>query len=133
MVQRSLSSEPDGAQAATIRSDRWSGRFGIIRDPNLEFKSVVSSGIKPAIYEAPANISIAPSSPVELVSAEEEVEPGVASGVEPAQFAEFGQANGVLLSSNQPIVAGRRLRAFRSSMPLAVQWFPSPSGPEGSL
>ena len=34
VVQRSLSSEPDGAQAATIRSDRWSGRFGIIRDPN---------------------------------------------------------------------------------------------------
>ena len=132
VVQRSLSSEPDGAQAATIRSDRWSGRFGIIRDPNLEFKSVVSSGIKPAIYEAPADISIASSSPIELVSAEVEVEPGVASGVEPAQFAEFGQAyGGAIIPSNQPIVAGRRLRAFpRSSMPLAVQWFPSPSGPE---
>ncbi|MDO7713969.1 MAG: hypothetical protein MUP93_03755, partial [Pirellulales bacterium] len=128
VVQTSLSSEPDSAQAATIHSDRWSGRFGIIRDPKLEFKSVVSPGIKPAIYEAPAHASTIPPSSVELASAEEEIE----SGVEPAQFAEFGEANGgAIIPSNQPIVAGRRLRAFpRSSMPLAVQWFPSPSGPE---
>ena len=128
VVQASLSSESDSAQAATIHSDRWSGRFGIIRDPKLEFKSVVSPGIKPAIYEAPAHASTTSPSSVELASAEEEIE----SGVEPAQFAEFGEANGgAIIPSNQPIVAGRRLRAFpRSSMPLAVQWFPSPSGPE---
>ena len=68
------------------------------------------------------------SSSVELVSNEEEIE----RGVESVQFTEFGEANGgAIIPSNQPIVAGRRLRAFpRSSMPLAVQWFPSPSGPE---
>ncbi len=128
VVQTSLSSDSDSAQAATIHSDRWSGRFGIIRDPKLEFKSVVSPGIKPAIYEAPADASTTSPSSVELASAEEEIE----SGVEPAQFADFGEPNGgAIIPSNQPIVAGRRLRAFpRSSMPLAVQWFPSPSGPE---
>ncbi len=128
VVQTSLSSESESAQAATIHSDRWSGRFGIIRDPKLEFKSVVSPGIKPAIYEAPAHASTTSPSSVELASAEEEIE----SGVEPTQFTEFGEANGgAIIPSNQPIVAGRRLRAFpRSSMPLAVQWFPSPSGPE---
>ena len=121
-------SESDNAQAATIQSDRWSGRFGIIRDPKLEFKSIVPSGTKPAIYEAPAHASMTTSSSVELVSNEEEIE----RGVESVQFAEFGEANGgAIIPSNQPIVAGRRLRAFpRSSMPLAVQWFPSPSGPE---
>ena len=74
VVQASLSSESDSAQAATIHSDRWSGRFGIIRDPKLEFKSVVSPGIKPVIYEAPAHASTTSPSSVELASAEEEIE-----------------------------------------------------------
>ena len=126
-VRRSVSYAVDSEQAGTIRSDRWSGRFGIIRDPKLDFKSVVDSGSKPAVYESPANITPMPSSEIELVSGEELI-----NEVEPAQFAEFGDANGgVIVPSKQRVTVGRRLRAFpRSSMPLAVQWFPSPSGPE---
>jgi len=107
-VRRSVSSAVDGEQVATIRSDRWSGRFAIIRDPKLDFKSVVASGSRPAVYEAPANITPMPSSEIKLVSGEE-----VINEVEPAQFAEFGDANGgVIVPSKQTITTGRRLRAF---------------------
>lgn len=122
-------------QRAVVRDDRWAGRFWVIRDPQLDFASVVSAGKKPAIYEAPASVPPAATGEITLVAATTPVtieasaadgeEPG---GIVPAQFAEFGTAGAPV---PQPVMSGRRLRAFpRSSLPLAVQWFPSPSGAE---
>ena len=121
-----------GPETATIRDDRWAGRFWIIRDPQLTFDSIVPASGRPAVYEAPADPRASPADGVLLVSANqaETVEEIAADdeGIVPAQFAEFGTA---IVPSAQPVVAGRRLRAFpRSSMPLAVQWFPSPAGGE---
>jgi lipopolysaccharide export system protein LptA len=123
-------------QQAVVRSDRWAGRFWIIRDPQLDFTSIVPTGSKPAIYEAPADGTagaatidlVAAELPRPVPAAEQQVSPDHDEGIVPAQFAEFGS---VPSPAAQPIVSGRRLRAFpRSSLPLAVQWFPSPAGTE---
>jgi len=124
--------EAAGTEAASLRDDRWAGRFWVIRDPQLTFDSIVPASGRPAVYEAPADLPAATPDGPRLVSTEqpEEVEEiaGGDAGVVPAQFAEFGT---VAAPAAQPVVVGRRLRAFpRSSMPLAVQWFPSPAGGE---
>lgn len=116
---------------ATLRDDRWAGRFWTIRDPQLAFDSIVPTSGRPAVYEAPADLPGGSAGSLQLVAAEQsDADAAAASGtgVVPAQFAEFGT---VAAPAAQPVVAGRRLRAFpRSSMPLAVQWFPSPAGGE---
>ena len=102
-----------GAAAATVQAPSWAARFRTIREPELDFASVVpGTGGRP-VYEPPAG------GPPE--AAEE-------SPVEQAQFSEFGAPTPPPVSAAS---ATRRLRAFpRSSVPLAVKWFPSPSGGE---
>ena len=102
--------------AATIRGPRWAGRFQLVRDPKLDFASIVPASSRPAVYEAAA----------EPVPAADGDGDGM---ITPAQFAEFGQTPPpAVVAAPQ---AARRLRAFpRSSMPLNVRWFPSPNGTE---
>ena len=50
---RAGGTEP-GATASTVRGERWSGRFWTIRDPRLDFPSVVPATGMPPIYDAPA-------------------------------------------------------------------------------
>ena len=58
-----------GPETATIRDDRWAGRFWIIRDPQLTFDSIVPASGRPAVYEAPVDPRAAPADGVLLVSA----------------------------------------------------------------
>jgi len=100
------------AGGAMIRGDEWAGRFSTIADPALEFGSVTGGA-------APASARVAAG-----------VDPHDASrgSVTPAQFGEYAAP-----AVPPAIVAAptRRLRAFpRSSVPLAIKWFPSPSGRE---
>jgi hypothetical protein len=131
------------APASTVRGNRWTGRFWTYRDPDLDFTSVVPATGTPAIYEAPAEAGVQPAvhdgaadaQAIRLTGAEqiEGVESAAAEradgkAVDQAQFSEFGAP----ASPQVPAVAAtRRLRAFpRSSVPLNVRWFPSPSGGE---
>jgi hypothetical protein len=118
-VQVRTRSVGDEAAASTVRGDRWAGRFWTLRDPDLDFGSVVTTKGTPPIYEAPA----------EAIAARPKAgEAAGESGIQQAQFAEFGGP-----AVPQPAVApaGRRLRAFpRSSVPLDLKWYPSPSGNE---
>jgi hypothetical protein len=101
------------AEAASLRGPDWTGRFAVIRDPVLDFTSVAPSAATAPVYELPAPDATADAG---------------AGGVEQAQFAEFGAvATPAVVTSP----TARRLRAFpRSSVPLNVRWFPSPSGTE---
>jgi hypothetical protein len=100
---------------ATIRSDDWAGRFSTIADPTLDFTSVIS-GAPPAVAQVSA-------------STDADAAGTAATGpVTRAQYGEFATP-----AVPQAVVAAptRRLRAFpRSSVPLAIKWFPSPSGTE---
>jgi hypothetical protein len=107
--------------ASTVRGNRWTGRFWTLRDPDLEFTSVVPATGTPAIYDAPAEAA--------AVDAEADAEnPIERTPIERTQFSEFGAAP----PPQVPMaVSARRLRAFpRSSVPLNVRWFPSPAGGE---
>ncbi len=103
------------AAAASVRGERWTGRFWHLHDPTLDFASVVPSAGTPSLYEAPAL-----GSPT-IVTGED-------APIRQTQFSEFGAP------APPPVNAAataRRLRAFpRSSVPLNVKWFPSPSGGE---
>jgi hypothetical protein len=116
---RAGGTEP-GATASTVRGERWSGRFWTIRDPRLDFPSVVPATGMPPIYDAPAEGAEQPLVEAGTVSGE--------SPIERTQFSEFGAA----APPQVPMaVSARRLRAFpRSSVPLNVRWFPSPAGGE---
>ncbi|MFM7412632.1 MAG: hypothetical protein ACKO6E_05435, partial [Planctomycetota bacterium] len=113
--------------AATVRGPRWTGRFWTLRDPQLEFASVVGSAAPPPLYEEPAAAAAIAAggagddgSEVRLAAAEEPIEQ--------AQFSEFGAPAAPQVAAVTP---ARRLRAFpRSSVPLAIKWLPSPSGSE---
>jgi len=114
--------------AGTVRGPRWAGRFWTIRDPRLDFASVVGSQTPPPLYEQPAEpagVALAGAaegdSSVRLASAEE-------APIEQTQFSEFGAPAAPRVNVAAP---ARRLRAFpRSSVPLAIKWLPSPSGTE---
>ena len=111
------------AEAATVRGPRWAGRFWTLRDPRLDFASVVSTAGTPPIYDAPADAP-PPAAPLTGVRpAGFTDEP-----IERTQFSEFGAPAAPPVASAVP---GRRLRAFpRSSVPLAIKWLPGPSGNE---
>ena len=94
---------------SSVRGPRWAGRFWTLRDPRLDFASVVATTGTPPVYDAPAEASAEPQ-------------------VQQAQFSEFGGPAVPQVAAAPP---GRRLRAFpRSSVPLAVKWYPSPAGNE---
>jgi hypothetical protein len=131
------------APASTVRGSRWTGRFWTYRDPDLDFTSIVPATGTPAIYDAPAELGVQRAAyedvdgddPILLTAAEQSTTAGPAGGekadekaVKKAQFSEFGTA----AAPQMPVIAEtRRLRAFpRSSVPLNVRWFPSPSGGE---
>ncbi|MFM8634831.1 MAG: hypothetical protein ACKOEX_08490 [Planctomycetia bacterium] len=103
--------------AAQVRGPRWAGRFWMIRDPVLDFASVVPSTGTPPVYDAPAD-------PMPLPAVGDDGQ--ARSTVEQAQYSEFGAAPVPQVAVAAP---ARRLRAFpRSSAPLNIRWFPSPSG-----
>ncbi len=110
---------PAGEAAATsVRGQRWTGRFWHRRDPELDFASVVPAAGIPAIYEAPAD-----REPPPAAAADRAAEP-----IQRTQYSEFGAP---AMPAVQPAAPGRRLRAFpRSSVPLNIRWFPSPTGGE---
>ena len=118
---------------SSVRGSRWTGRFWTYRDPALDFTSVVPPTGTPAIYDAPTEPANAAAGPNMIlpVSAEAPLDANDAAaptGVEAAQFSEFGAPAAPPV---QAAVATRRLRAFpRSSVPLNIRWFPSPSGGE---
>jgi len=124
---------------STVRGSRWTGRFWTYRDPDLDFTSIVPATGTPAIYEAPAEAGLRPAvnepvgadQTIRLTAAEQPAAAGAVGGakaVEKAQFSEFGAPAAPQVAAG---AATRRLRAFpRSSVPLNVRWFPSPSGGE---
>jgi lipopolysaccharide export system protein LptA len=104
------------AAAATMRGTDWAGRFWFLRNPVLDFTSVVPTAGPPPHYESPASHSgdAAPDAKEQPIRQ--------------TQFAEFG---GAAVPQVNPAAAARRLRAFpRSSVPLNVKWYPSPTGTE---
>jgi hypothetical protein len=135
------------ASAAAIRGPSWAGRFWTFRDPVLDFTSVVPPPGTPVQYDGAvagagfngdpeAALAAATDNAVSLTSGEapsDEVEflPPLGSDeddVSQAQFTEFAPAGTEQVGTT---VSVRRLRAFpRSSMPLNVQWYPSPGGGE---
>ena len=103
--------------ASTVRGPQWAGRFWTLRDPRLDFTSVAPGSGGPPVYETPAGTAGAPAGTV----ADDSV-------IRQTQFSEFGAP---VAPVPQASVSGRRLRAFpRSSAPLSIKWFPSPSGTE---
>ena len=105
----------------TLRGPRWAGRFWTLRDPTLDFTSVVPAAGTPPIYDAPAE-GIPSAADGDHIDSEDE------NPIQQAQFSEFNAATAPQVARTAP---ARRLRAFpRSSTPLAVRWFPSPSGGE---
>ena len=114
---RSAAAEGSEAAASSVRGPRWAGRFWTLRDPTLDFKSVVPATGTPPVYEEPAE-------PIPLVAATEPVD----SPIEKTQYSEFGAPAAPPVATATP---ARRLRAFpRSSVPLNIRWFPSPAGGE---
>ena len=124
---QSAGSSPEAT--STIRGDRWTGRFWTLRDPRLDFDSVVPASGTPLVYEAPAEGAVQPVAGIDAASVKDDSADGAeGDGLQQAQFSEFAgpAAPQVPLAAPQ-----RRLRAFpRSSVPLNVRWFPSPSGGE---
>jgi len=117
---------------STVRGGRWTGRFWTYRDPVLGFTSIVPPTGTPAIYDAPPETTAAAAPAAVMLTSAEAPLAGEGDadqrGVERAQFSEFGAPAAPQVRAP---VASRRLRAFpRSSVPLNVRWFPSPSGGE---
>ncbi len=112
----------DAAAATSVRGPRWTGRFWMLADPTLDFASVVPSAGTPPIYQEPAD-RVVPVAFVAAADATADEEP-----IQRAQYSEFGAAPVPTVNTAAP---ARRLRAFpRSSMPLNIRWFPSPTGNE---
>ena len=117
---------------ATVRGPRWAGRFWTLRDPQLDFASVVGTTGTPPIYEQPAEAIGSAAGAATAVGTKEGSELRQAGfdeqPIEQAQFSEFGAPAVPQVAAAAP---ARRLRAFpRSSVPLAIKWLPSPSGTE---
>jgi hypothetical protein len=117
--------------ASSVRGPRWTGRFWTVGDPALDFASIVPSTGTPPIYDAPPEQlpAIAGGTSADGVQpASAEIDAAGDSPIQQAQFSEFGTPAAPAVAGGPPV---RRLRAFpRSSIPLAVRWFPSPSGGE---
>jgi hypothetical protein len=110
---RVTSQTADKAGASSVRGPRWAGRFWYLRDPTLDFASVVPSAGPPPLYEAAPTVAAAA---------------GDDPPIQQTQFSEFGAPLTPPVAAEP---AGRRLRAFpRSSVPLNVKWYPGPSGTE---
>jgi lipopolysaccharide export system protein LptA len=100
------------AGGSTVRGPHWAGRFWIVRDPRLDFTSVAPESGGAPVYDPPAAAATDPAEGV----------------IQQTQFSEFGAP---VTPLPQAAATGRRLRAFpRSSAPLSIKWFPSPSGTE---
>ena len=109
-----------GDASAQVRGPRWAGRFWITRDPTLDFTSVVPAAGTPPVYDAPADVLLLPA--VGDTAADAPAE----NPIEQTQYSEFGAAPAPQVAVAVP---ARRLRAFpRSSVPLNIRWFPSPTG-----
>ena len=113
---------------SSVRGPRWTGRFWTLSDPTLDLASVVPATGAPTIYKADAEAL----QPIEANAAAEKLAlpDGTAeeNPIQRTQFNEFGAPAAPQVSAVAP---ARRLRAFpRSSVPLAVRWFPSPTGGE---
>ncbi len=110
-----------GGEATTqLRGPRWAGRFWITRDPALDFASVVPAAGTPPVYDAASDVLLLPAVDGTVTEGPDE------SPIEKAQYSEFGAA---ALPQVTVATPARRLRAFpRSSVPLNIRWFPSPSG-----
>ena len=107
-----------GDAVSQLRGPRWAGRFWITRDPVLTFASVVPATGTPPVYDAPADVLMLPDTNGTATLPE--------SPIEQAQYSEFGAAP---VPQVAVAATARRLRAFpRSSVPLNIRWFPSPSG-----
>ncbi|RLS60982.1 MAG: hypothetical protein DWH94_01625 [Planctomycetota bacterium] len=119
-------SQPPGPKtSAIVRGDRWTGRFWTVREPKLDFASVVASSGKPAIYEAVADAPSLPRTSTPTADANQEQSN---DSTQQTQLTEFGAPASPVVS---PATGNRRLRAFpRSSVPLNIRWFPSPVGGE---
>jgi len=104
------------AAAATVRGEDWAGRFRILRDPTLDFASVVATAGPSPVYDGPDGA-------VQLTAATD--------GESDIALAQFGEFAAPAVPQAVAVAPTRRLRAFpRSSVPLAIKWFPSPSGTE---
>jgi len=109
-----------GEATSQLRGPRWAGRFWITRDPALDFASVVPAAGTPPVYDAPSDVLLLPAVDGTVTEGPDE------SPIEKAQYSEFGAAAVPQVTVAAP---ARRLRAFpRSSVPLNIRWFPSPSG-----
>ena len=134
----------DGGPAAgeglsIVRGPRWTGRFWTRRDPRLDFVSVVPASGMPPVYEAPADVpaavvaarggSLGEASGADEEGGVEQVQYAARDrGTDLAQYSEFAAPAAPGVATATPT---RRLRAFpRSSVPLSIRWFPSPTGGE---
>jgi hypothetical protein len=120
------------ALASSVRGPRWSGRFWTLRDPTLDFASVLAATGTPPVYRQPAEGLPAPR-PAESPGDGAETTGALAAATEgnPIQRTQFSEFGPPAVPQVATATATRRLRAFpRSSVPLAVKWFPSPGGNE---
>ncbi|MFM9026324.1 MAG: hypothetical protein ACKON7_13475 [Planctomycetaceae bacterium] len=106
----------DESQAA-VRGPTWAGRVWTLDEPPRAVPRVVAGAGAPPVYAGPAG------------RPDGEGAADAGTGVQQAQFSELAAP---AVPQMAPAAApARRLRAFpRSSTPLAVRWFPSPSGTE---
>jgi len=129
------------AAESMVRGPQWAGRFWTLRDPTLDFASIVETAGTPPIYQQPADGASAQQpadgasaqQPADGASTQQPVDRSARAAdgdgmIQRTQFSEFGAPVAPPVAVAAPT---RRLRAFpRSSVPLAVKWFPSPSGNE---
>ncbi|MFM8890704.1 MAG: hypothetical protein ACKOTB_03600, partial [Planctomycetia bacterium] len=116
------------AQATTVRGPRWTGRFWMARDPELDFASIVPPAGTPPIYDSPADRVVPVAHTADEPESAETPAAGTDEPILRTQYSEFGAAAVPRVDATAPV---RRLRAFpRSSVPLNIRWFPSPTGQE---
>jgi hypothetical protein len=91
---RVQSAAADAESTSSIRGDRWTGRFWTLRDPRLEFDSVVPASGTPPIYEAPAEGAVQTVAGIDAANPKDDsAADGTGEDVRQAQFSEFaGQA-----------------------------------------
>ena len=114
---------------SSVRGPRWTGRFWMVQDPLLDLASIVPANGTPPIYEAIPETTSASAVFKKVSSDSDGAEDQEGENpIQRTQFSEFGAPAAPTVAAAGP---ARRLRAFpRSSVPLAVRWYPSPSGGE---
>jgi len=128
----SVAGAAGAAPASSVRGPRWSGRFWTLRDPTLDFASVVAATGTPPVYRQPAE-GLPAQRPAESPGdgAQTAGAGGAATDGNPIQRTQFSEFGPPAVPQVATATTTRRLRAFpRSSVPLAVKWFPSPGGNE---